>query len=31
MIPWEELTKDYRYLNLALDITLIRFKQKGGK
>lgn len=31
MIPWEELAKDYRYLNLALDITLIRFKQKGGR
>jgi hypothetical protein len=31
MIPWDELGKDYRYLNLALDITLIRFKQKGKK
>ncbi|MBI4396317.1 MAG: chromosomal replication initiator protein DnaA [Elusimicrobia bacterium] len=31
MIPWEELTKDYRYLNLALDITLIRFRQKNTK
>jgi hypothetical protein len=29
LIPWDELNKDYRYLNLALDITLIRFKQKG--
>ena len=31
-IPWDELTKDYRYLNIALDITLIRFnKQRGRK
>lgn len=28
MIPWDELGKDYRFLNLALDITLIRIKQK---
>ncbi len=27
MLPWDEFTKDYRYLNLALDITLIRFKE----
>lgn len=27
-IPWDELTKDYRFLNLALDITLTRIKQK---
>ncbi len=25
-IPWQELKEDYRYLNLALDITLIRKK-----
>lgn len=29
LIPWEELRKDYRYLNLALDITLVRFR--GGR
>lgn len=23
-VPWTELTKDYRYLNLALDITLLK-------
>ncbi|MBK8870999.1 MAG: chromosomal replication initiator protein DnaA [Elusimicrobia bacterium] len=28
MVPWDELGKDYRFLNLALDITLIRIKQK---
>lgn len=28
MVPWDELSKDYRFLNLALDITLIRIKQK---
>jgi Holliday junction resolvasome RuvABC ATP-dependent DNA helicase subunit len=28
LITWEELYKDYRYLNIALDITLIRFKEK---
>lgn len=26
LIPWQELNKDYRYLNLALDITLIKSK-----
>jgi len=30
LIPWEELSKDYRYLNLALDITLIRYKEKDA-
>ena len=31
-IPWDELSKDYRYLNISLDITLVRFnKQKGKK
>lgn len=25
-IPWAELNKDYRYLNLALDITLLKHK-----
>ncbi len=30
-IPWDELTKDYRYLNVALDITLIRFNKGKGK
>lgn len=29
LIPWDELAKDYRFLNLALDITLLRIKQKG--
>jgi hypothetical protein len=24
LIPWAELNKDYRYLNLALDITLLK-------
>jgi Holliday junction resolvasome RuvABC ATP-dependent DNA helicase subunit len=28
MVPWDELGKDYRFLNLALDITLLRIKQK---
>ncbi|MBL0057906.1 MAG: ATP-binding protein [Elusimicrobia bacterium] len=28
VIPWDELSKDYRFLNLALDITLIRIKQR---
>ncbi len=28
MVPWDELSKDYRFLNLALDITLIRIKQR---
>lgn len=28
MVPWDELNKDYRFLNLALDITLIRIKQR---
>lgn len=28
MVPWDELGKDYRFLNLALDITLIRIKQR---
>lgn len=27
MIPWDEINKDYKYLNLALDITLIRFNK----
>jgi hypothetical protein len=27
VVPWDELSKDYRFLNLALDITLIRIKQ----
>ncbi|MBK8575378.1 MAG: ATP-binding protein [Elusimicrobia bacterium] len=31
MVPWDELSKDYRFLNLALDITLIRIKQKKPK
>ncbi len=31
IVPWDELTKDYRFLNLALDITLIRIQQKGKK
>jgi chromosomal replication initiator protein DnaA len=26
LIPWAELNKDYRYLNLALDITLLKHK-----
>ena len=26
LVPWEEKEKDYRYLNLALDITLLRHK-----
>ena len=26
LIPWAEKGKDYRYLNLALDITLLRHK-----
>lgn len=26
LIPWTELNKDYRYLNLALDITLLKHK-----
>ncbi|MBN1822866.1 MAG: chromosomal replication initiator protein DnaA [Endomicrobiales bacterium] len=26
MVPWAELNKDYRYLNLALDITLLKHK-----
>ncbi|MFH1282561.1 MAG: chromosomal replication initiator protein DnaA [bacterium] len=26
-VPWNELNKDYRYLNLALDITLLRNKK----
>ncbi len=26
LVPWTELNKDYRYLNLALDITLLRHK-----
>jgi Holliday junction resolvasome RuvABC ATP-dependent DNA helicase subunit len=30
MVPWDELGKDYRFLNLALDITLIRIKQRKG-
>ena len=30
-IPWDELTKDYRYLNISLDITLIRFNKQRGK
>ncbi|MCS7227514.1 MAG: hypothetical protein NZ839_00935, partial [Endomicrobia bacterium] len=25
-ISWQELTKEYRYLNLALDIALLKFK-----
>ena len=25
-IPWAELNKDYRYLNLSLDITLLKHK-----
>jgi len=29
LIPWEELGKDYRFLNIALDITLIRYKEKA--
>ena len=28
LVPWDELSKDYRFLNIALDITLIRIKQK---
>ena len=24
LVPWSEMNKDYRYLNLALDITLLR-------
>jgi len=28
LISWQELDKDYRYLNLALDMTLIRYKYK---
>ena len=23
-VPWRELHKDFRYLNLALDVTLLR-------
>jgi hypothetical protein len=30
-IPWDELGKDYRYLNISLDITLIRFNKGKGK
>jgi hypothetical protein len=30
-LPWDELTKDYRYLNISLDITLIRFNKQRGK
>jgi len=26
LVPWTELNKDYRYLNLALDITLLKHK-----
>ena len=26
-VPWKELNKDYKYLNLALDITLLRNKK----
>ncbi len=26
LVPWAELNKDYRYLNLALDITLLKHK-----
>ena len=26
LVPWVELNKDYRYLNLALDITLLKHK-----
>ena len=24
LVPWLELNKDYRYLNLSLDITLLK-------
>jgi hypothetical protein len=24
LVPWTEINKDYRYLNLALDITLLK-------
>jgi hypothetical protein len=26
LVPWAELSKDYRYLNLALDITLLKHR-----
>lgn len=26
LVPWTEINKDYRYLNLALDITLLKHK-----
>lgn len=26
-VPWEDQNKDYRFLNLALDITLLRFQK----
>ncbi|MBU0951219.1 MAG: chromosomal replication initiator protein DnaA [Elusimicrobia bacterium] len=29
-ISWDELNKDYRYLNLALDITLTKHKDTAG-
>jgi len=28
LVPWSELQKDYRYLNLALDITLLKSKKQ---
>lgn len=31
LVPWKERTKDYRYLNLALDMTLLRHRRPGSQ
>ena len=30
LVPWKERAKDYRYLNLSLDITLLRHRKSSG-
>jgi len=30
-IPWDEINKDYRFLNIALDITLVRIRSQRGR